>query len=191
MNPNETDPEPKPERQPETQPSVPPPRPPGGKVTSLGAEDPDPGPGGRRRSETVRINLPPKPTAAPTVALSTSRYYVLPTKPGLSAKIWDFILGSLVVGMLPLFSFGLVVPMTDRARLLAGSESLVYRYLASAAFVVQLAVPLVTFYFALRWRQRRRLLPMQWLVLEVLLGTFLAVAAFIFMVVCWGFASLD
>ena len=81
MNPNEPNPESKPERKPETQPSVPPPRPPGGKVTSLGAEDPDPGPGGRRDRETMRINLPAKPTAAPTVKVSTTRYLPAGGKP--------------------------------------------------------------------------------------------------------------
>jgi hypothetical protein len=46
-----------------------PPRPPYGTVIATGFGDDEPKPNRQPRKETVRINLPPKPTAAPTIKL--------------------------------------------------------------------------------------------------------------------------
>ncbi|NOS71478.1 MAG: hypothetical protein HOP33_16325 [Verrucomicrobia bacterium] len=62
--------EPDEQPEPKPQPAVPPPRPPRGPKTSLGFEDdsePDKNPG--PKEETVQINLPPKPSATPTIKL--------------------------------------------------------------------------------------------------------------------------
>jgi len=56
--------------QPKTQPAGdrPPPRPPHRTAVGLGPEDDDPE-RKKRKKEDVRINLPPKPSAAPTIKL--------------------------------------------------------------------------------------------------------------------------
>jgi hypothetical protein len=51
---------------PQPQPSRPPPRPPRGPTVATGFGDDDDD-AKKRRKETVRINLPPKPSAAPTI----------------------------------------------------------------------------------------------------------------------------
>jgi len=57
---------------PKPQPGSPPPRPPRGPTKAAGfAGDDDSDPKGRPNKETVRIDLPPKPSAAPTVKLPT------------------------------------------------------------------------------------------------------------------------
>jgi hypothetical protein len=64
VKPDEQKPEPKAEG------SMPPPRPPRGPIVGVGPEDDDDAEK-RRRKETVRINLPPKPSGAPTIKLPT------------------------------------------------------------------------------------------------------------------------
>jgi hypothetical protein len=53
--------------EPKPQPSVPPPRPPRRTTTVVGSDDSDDPKWKRPKKETVRINLPPKPIAGPTI----------------------------------------------------------------------------------------------------------------------------
>jgi|ERR1700722_10145074 len=106
------------------------------------------------------------------------------------AKIWDFVWGTLLVGMLPMFAFvlgmmfiGVVRPEFD--------GSLIHKFFLSFAFVTSFVAPFATLYFVCRWRQKHRLLPASLLILEVLLGLLLAGVAFFFTVAFWGFASLN
>src|SRR5215469_8286811 len=105
------------------------------------------------------------------------------------AKIWDFVWGTLLVGMLPMFAFCLVALLGSFVRP-QPSAGWIQKFLESFLYAASFVVPFATLYFVARWRQKHRLLPASLLVAEVLLGLLLAVAAFIFMIVCWGFASL-
>ena len=107
-----------------------------------------------------------------------------------ATKIWDFVWGTLLVGMVPMFAFCLVVIVGSfvNPRVEGGW---VHNFLVSFLFVASFVVPFATLYFAARWRQKHRLLPASWLVVEILFGLLLAGVAFIFIVAFWGFASLD
>ena len=108
----------------------------------------------------------------------------------IAAKIWDFVWGTLLVGMLPMFAFCLVGFL---ASLFRTDESgwIHSKYLACLFWAAAYVVPFATFYFIARGRQKHRLLPASLLVVEILLGLLLAGAAFFFTVAFWGFASLD
>ena len=107
-----------------------------------------------------------------------------------AAKIWDFVWGTLLIGMLPMFAFCLVAILGSFVKPeIAGGWT--HEFLVSFSFIASLVVPFVTLYFVVRWRQKHRLLPASLLVVEVLLGLLLAGVAFFFTVAFWGFASLD
>jgi len=107
-----------------------------------------------------------------------------------AAKIWDFVWGTLLVGMLPMFAFCLVMVLGSFVRLeIEGGWF--HKFLVSVFFAASLVVPFATLYFVARWRQKHRLLPASLLVVEILLGLLLAGVAFFFTVAFWGFASLD
>jgi len=106
------------------------------------------------------------------------------------AKAWDFVWGALLVGMLPLFALFLVGSLGSYVRpAIDGGWS--HRYLFSLSLAADVVAPLVTFYYVGHWRQKHRLLPASWFKFEILFGWLLAIAAFIFMCICWDFASLD
>jgi hypothetical protein len=107
-----------------------------------------------------------------------------------AAKIWDFVWGTLLVGMLPMFAFCLVAILGSFVRPeIEGGW--IHKFLVSFSFVAGLVVPFATLYFVARWRQKHRLLPASLLVVEILLGLLLAGIAFFFTVFFWGMASLD
>lgn len=106
------------------------------------------------------------------------------------AKLWDFIWGTLIVGMLPMFAFVLVMMLgglvTSRPQV-----GVIQKCFAALWFAASLVVPFATLYFVARWRQKHRLLPASLLVAEILLGLLLAGVAFVFTVFFWGMASLE
>lgn len=59
----------KPEPKPASSGSMKPPRPPRGTATGTDFAGDEPKPNPQPKKETVRINLPPKPTAGPTIRL--------------------------------------------------------------------------------------------------------------------------
>jgi hypothetical protein len=106
------------------------------------------------------------------------------------AKVWDFIWGTLLVGMLPMFAFCLAVLLGSFVRPeIEGGW--IHEFLDSFSFVAGLVVPFATLFFVARWRQKHRLLPASLLVVEISLGLLLAGVAFFFTIAFWGFASLD
>ena len=95
------------------------------------------------------------------------------------AKVWDFIWGTLLVGMVPMLSFDLIL----RLGLLVESEtdgSWVRMLLFWFWFVSTFAIPFFTLYFIGNWRQKHRLLPSSLFALEMTLGLLLASAVVIF-----------
>jgi len=107
-----------------------------------------------------------------------------------AAKICDFVWGTLLVGMLPMFAFCLIAILGSFIRPEV-DEGWFHKFLVSFSFVAGLVVAFATLYFVARWRQKHRLLPASLLVVEILLGLLLAGVAFFFTVAFWGFASLD
>ena len=67
----------------------------------------------------------------------------------------------------------------------------IHNVLVFVAYVASWVVSIATLYCVCRWRQKHRLVPGSLLVLEVLLGFFLAGAAFLFTFGLWGFAALN
>ncbi|KAB2669642.1 MAG: hypothetical protein DVB31_06075 [Verrucomicrobia bacterium] len=106
------------------------------------------------------------------------------------AKVWDFIWGTLLVGMLPMFAFCLILQLG----VLVKSETdggWVRKFIFSFWLVSTFALSFFTLYYVGNWRQKHRMLPPSLFALEMVLGLFLAGAAFILMVVFWGFANLE
>lgn len=106
------------------------------------------------------------------------------------AKAWDFVWGTLLVGMVPMFAFCLILILSDSI----GRKSdagVVYRFLESALLVATFVVPFATLYGVCRWRQKHRLLPVSFLPVEIVLGLLLAGGAFFLTVFFLGMASLD
>jgi hypothetical protein len=83
------------------------------------------------------------------------------------AKIWDFILGSLVTGTFPV---------------------IVFWFCWILAPILALFVPFVTMFFICRWRRQHRLLPVGFILFEVLSG--LAIGVLFSVIMCRGFANL-
>ena len=60
----------------------------------------------------------------------------------------------------------------------------------STAFATVLLAPLATLFFVSRWRHRRRISSVPFWI-EVVFGLLLGAASFVFLVIVWGFASLE
>jgi len=106
------------------------------------------------------------------------------------AKIWDFIWGMLLVGMLPMFVFCLAIVFLG----VVGPDlegGWLHKFFVSFAFVACLAAPLATLYFICRWRMSHRLLPVSVMAVEIVLGLIVSAAFFVFVTAIWGMASIN
>ncbi len=105
------------------------------------------------------------------------------------AKLWDFALGVLLIGSLPMVMFVLVMGLGTLIKPDPnGTPDLIG---TAMVFAAAFTLPLATLVFVCRWRKTHRRLPVSFLWIEVLLGLVTGAAYFVYLVAMWGFASIN